>query len=50
MSFGKNMSKNIGKNISKNLSGRYTEKLVDHAKQFAFTTAFGVVLVSLLLT
>ena len=24
---------NIGKNISKNLSGKYSQKIVDHAKQ-----------------
>ena len=27
------MSKDIGKIISKNLSGKYTQKLLDHAKQ-----------------
>ena len=25
----------IGKNISKNLSGKYSQELLDHAKQFA---------------
>ena len=35
LSFAKNMGKNIGKNISKNLSGKYSQKLLDHAKQFA---------------
>ena len=30
--FAKNMGKNIGKNISKNLSGKYSQKLLDHAK------------------
>ena len=29
------MGKNIGKNISKNLSGKYSQELLDHAKQFA---------------
>ena len=29
------MDKNIGKNISKNLSGKYSQKLLDHAKQSA---------------
>ena len=29
------MDKNIGKNISKNLSGKYTQKLLHHAKQSA---------------
>ena len=33
VSFAKNMGKNIGKNISKNLSGKYSKKLLDHAKQ-----------------
>ena len=33
------MGKIIGKNISKNLSGRYSQKLLDHAKQSA-TGAF----------
>ena len=32
LSFAKNMSKNIGKNKSKNLSGKYSHKLLDHAK------------------
>ena len=27
------MGKNIGENISKNLSGKYSQKLLDHAKQ-----------------
>ena len=31
--FAKNMSKDIGKNISKNLRGKYSQKLLDHAKQ-----------------
>ena len=31
----KNMSKNVGKNISKSLSGKYSQKLIDHAKQSA---------------
>ena len=32
LSFAKNMGKNIGENISKNLSGKYSQKLIDHAK------------------
>ena len=35
MSFTKNMDENIGKKISKNVSGKYSQKLIDHAKQFA---------------
>ena len=31
-SFAKNMVKIISKNISKNLSGKYSRKLLDHAK------------------
>ena len=33
--FAKNMGKNIGKNMSKNLSGKYSLKLLDHAKKSA---------------
>ena len=33
VSFAKNMGESIGKNISKNLSGKYSQKLLDHAKQ-----------------
>ena len=33
MPFLKNMSKNIEKNISKILSGKYSQNLLDHAKQ-----------------
>ena len=33
LSFAKNMGKNIGKNISKSISGKYSQKLLDHAKQ-----------------
>ena len=29
------MDENIGKKISKNVSGKYSQKLIDHAKQFA---------------
>ena len=29
------MGKNIGKNISKSLSGKYSQELLDHAKQSA---------------
>ena len=32
LSFAKNMGKNIVKKISKNLSGKYSQKLLDHAK------------------
>ena len=32
------MGKNIGKNISKNLSGKYSQKILDYAKQFATDT------------
>ena len=39
LSFAKNVGKNIGKNRSKNknknLSGKYSQKLLDHAKKFA---------------
>ena len=37
-SFAKNMSKYIGKNISRNLSSKYSQKLLDHAKQLASVT------------
>ena len=30
--------KNIGKNISKNLSGKYSQKILDHARQSATDT------------
>ena len=33
LSFAKPMGKNIGKNVSKSLSGKYSQKLLDHAKQ-----------------
>ena len=29
------MDENIGKKISKNVSGKYSQKLIDHANQFA---------------
>ena len=32
------MCKIVGKNISKNLSGKYSQKLLDHAKQSATDT------------
>ena len=32
LSFVKNIGKNIGKNLSENLSGKYSQKLLDHAK------------------
>ena len=35
LSFDKNMGKNIGENIRKNLSGKYSQRLLDHAKQSA---------------
>ena len=35
LSFAKNMGKHIGKKISQNLSGKYRQKLLDHAKQYA---------------
>ena len=35
MSFAKNRVRNIGENISKNLKGKYSQKLIDHAKQSA---------------
>ena len=49
MSFAKNMGKNIGKNVRKTLSGKYSQKLLDHAKKSATdtlkTTSKGVILV-----
>ena len=39
LSFAKNMGKTIGKNIRKNLSGKYSQRLLDPAKQSA-TDAF----------
>ena len=35
LSFAKNMSKYIRKNTSRNLIGKYSQKLIDHAKQSA---------------
>ena len=35
LSFAKNLGENIGMSISKNLSGKYSQKLLDHAKQSA---------------
>ena len=32
LSFAKSMSKNIAKDISQNLSGKYSQKLLNHAK------------------
>ena len=47
MSFAKYMGKNIDKNISKNLRGKWSQKLLDHAKQSATdpikTTLKGVI-------
>ena len=39
LSLAENIGKNISKNISKNLSGKYSQKLLNHAKQSA-TGAF----------
>ena len=48
MCFAKNMGKNIGRNISKNLRGKYSQKLLDHAKYSATdalkTTAMVIIL------
>ena len=33
--FAKNMGRCIGKNVSKNLIGKYSQKLLDHAKKSA---------------
>ena len=35
MSSAKNMGKNIGKNITISLNSKYSQKLLDHAKQSA---------------
>ena len=35
LSFARNMRKNIGKNINKYLSRKYSQNLLDHAKQSA---------------
>ena len=35
LSFAKNNGKSISENISKCLSGKYSQKLLDHAKQSA---------------
>ena len=35
MSFVQNMGKNIGKSMIKNFSSKNSQKLFDHAKQFA---------------
>ena len=35
LSFAKNMGKNIGNKISKKLRGKYSQKLLDHAKKSA---------------
>ena len=37
LAFAENMGKNIGKNITKNLIGKYSEKLLYHAKQYDAT-------------
>ena len=36
--FAKKTSKNFDKNINKNLTSKYSQKLVDHAKQLATDT------------
>ena len=33
--FAKNMSRYVGKNMSEKLSGKYSQKLLDHAKKSA---------------
>ena len=38
LSFAKNMSKHIGKYLSRNLSSKYSQKVLDHAKQSARDT------------
>ena len=38
LSFVRNIGRNIGKNISKNSSCKYSQKLLDHAKQSATDT------------
>ena len=35
LSFDVNMSTNIGKNVCKNLAGKYSQNLLDYAKQSA---------------
>ena len=35
LSFARNMCKSIAKNKSKNVSSKYSQKLLDHAKQSA---------------
>ena len=32
LSFAKNIDKNIGEKMRKNLNGKYSQKLLDHAK------------------
>ena len=42
LSLAKDTGKNIGKNICKNVSGKYSQKLLNHAKQsitYVFKTA-----------
>ena len=38
LSFAKNINRNIGKNISESLIGKYSKKLIDHAKKSATDT------------
>ena len=35
LSFATNINRNIGKNITKHLSSKYSQNLLDHAKQSA---------------
>ena len=41
LSFGKNMVKNTGKDVTKTLNGKYSQKFIDHTKQYA-THAFNM--------
>ena len=38
LSFAENRGTNVAKNMSKNLSGKYSQKLLDHAKKSATGT------------
>ena len=38
LSFAENMGTNVAKNVSKSLSGKYSQKLLDHAKKSATGT------------
>ena len=39
LSFVKDMNKNIGKNITKSLSSKYSQKILNHAKQSPIGTS-----------